>query len=106
MLNAVKIAAIFARESANIVKIKISKKNLTLSANAPQVGENSTSFDVEQEGEDVEVAFNYRFLLDFLNAIEDERIIFETNGALNPGVFKPEKDPGFLHVIMPVRVQV
>lgn len=105
LLNSVKIAAIFARESANIIKIKIAGKNLTLSANAPQVGENSAALDVESKGEEVEVAFNFRFLIDFLNVVEEERIIFETNGALSPGVFKAEKDQSFFHIIMPVRVQ-
>lgn len=104
-LNAVKMAAVFARESANIVKIKISNRNLVLSANAPQVGENKDSLDIEQEGEDLEIAFNYRFLLDFLLTVEEERIVLETTGSLNPGVFKPEKDTSLLHIIMPVRVQ-
>lgn len=104
-LNSVKMSAIFARESANIVKMKIEGKALILSSNAPSVGENVSSLEIEHEGEDIEVAFNYRFLLDFLNAIEEERVIFETNGSLNPGVFKGEKDKTFLHIIMPVRVQ-
>lgn len=105
LLNAVKISAVFARESANIIKLNIEGKTLTISANAPSVGENSNTLEVETEGENIEVAFNYRFLLDFLMTIDSERIIFETNGALNPGVFKSEKDNNFLHIIMPVRVQ-
>lgn len=105
LLNSVKMAAIFARESANIVKFSIKNKTLTLSANAPQVGENKAVLEIEKEGEDIEVAFNYRFLLEFLNIVTEERIVFETNGSLNPGVFKLEKDPSLLHIIMPVRVQ-
>lgn len=104
-LNAIKLTGIYARESANIVKIKIKEKSLTLSANAPQVGENEISLDIEREGEQIEVAFNYRFLLDLLSVIEDERIVFETAGPLNPGTFKIEKDPSFIHIIMPVRTQ-
>ncbi len=104
LINSVKLAAVFARESANIIKFKIKAKELTLSANAPSVGENSTSLEIDCQGDDLEIAFNYRFLLDFLQVCEGERVVFETNGALNPGVFKTEK-PGFIHIIMPVRIQ-
>lgn len=105
LLNSVKMSAVFARESANIVKLSIKNKTLTLSANAPSVGENAANLEIEHEGDDVDVAFNYRFLLEFLNVTSEERVVFETSGALNPGVFKPEKDTSFLHIIMPVRVQ-
>lgn len=105
LLNAVKMTAVYARESANIIKINIKGKQMMLSANAPQVGQNQVSIDIEQQGEDTEIAFNYRFLLDFLSIIEQERVVFETSGALNPGVFKLEKSVDFFHIIMPVRVQ-
>ena len=105
LLNSVKIASIFARESANIVKIKSEKTTIVVSANAPSVGENTQSLDVEIEGEGTEIAFNYRFLLDMLSVINTERVVLETTGTLDPGVFKPEGEEGFLHVIMPVRVR-
>lgn len=105
LLNSVKLASVFARESSNIVKIKTDDKKAQLSANAPQVGENSASLEIEKEGEEIEVAFNYRFLSEYLNIVQGERVVFETNGALNPGVFKIEKEDRFLHIIMPVRVQ-
>ncbi len=105
MLNSVKTSAVFARESAGIIRVKIEGKTITFSANAPSVGENSSTFNIDKEGDDVEVAFNYKFLVDFLSSVDEERIIFETNGSLNPGVFKLEKDKNYLHIIMPVRVQ-
>ncbi|MGB9911486.1 MAG: DNA polymerase III subunit beta [Microgenomates group bacterium] len=104
-LRAVRSAAIFARESANVVKLKIKKGELKISANAPQVGENLVNLEVSQEGEDNNIAFNVRYLLDFLNSTSAKKIVFETSGALNPGVFKPEDDSSYLHLIMPVRVQ-
>ena len=61
------------------------------------------------------IAFNSRYLLDFLNAVkfdlgadskEKEKIVqLEISGALKPGLFKIKGDKEFLHVIMPVRLQ-
>ncbi|PJE67446.1 DNA polymerase III subunit beta [Candidatus Shapirobacteria bacterium CG10_big_fil_rev_8_21_14_0_10_40_9] len=104
-LRAVKIASIFAREQANIVKIKIEGGKMIISAESPQVGANQGEIEAKTEGEKLEIAFNFRFLLDFLNSPIGEEIIFEANGPLSPGVFKVKGDDSFLHLIMPVRIQ-
>lgn len=103
--RAVKTAAIFAREQANIVKIKLDEGKMTISAETPQVGSNESEMMAKTEGEDLEIAFNCRFLLDFLNSTKGEEILFEGNGPLSPGVFKIKGDDSFLHLIMPVRLQ-
>jgi len=103
--RAVKTASIFARDSANIVKVKFNDGKAVISANSPQVGENSSEVGVKIEGEGGEIAFNFRFLLDFLSAIQSPEITFEMTGSLNPGVFKVKGDTSFLHIVMPVRLQ-
>jgi len=103
--KAIKIASIFARDSANIVKLNFKDGKVVISANSPQVGENTSEIEAKIEGEGGEIAFNYRFLMDYLGAVSSPEINFEMNGPLNPGVFKIEKDPTFLHVVMPVRIQ-
>lgn len=106
--KAVKLAAIFARDSANIVKLKIKNKKLVISANAPQTGENETEMEIEIEkggGEEFSIAFNYRYLLDFLNNTDSPEFTGEFNDSLSSGVFRLPSDPHFLHLIMPVRVQ-
>lgn len=104
-LRAVKIGAIFARESANIIKLETSKKGLRVSANAPQLGDNVSEIEAKTEGEGGKIAFNSKYLLDFVNSVEEETINLETSGPLNPGVFTAGDDSSYLHIIMPVRVQ-
>ncbi len=103
--QALKIASVFARESANIIKLKIEKSKCKISANAPQVGQNETELDVQFKGEELEIAFNYRFVQDFLNSIEEDQIVMKFNGPLSPVIFQPVKDDSYLHIIMPVRLQ-
>ncbi len=106
LLQSVKIASLFARGASNIIKLQIKKDGVWLSANTPQVGEDQDFVDAKVEGEDSDIAFNYRFLLDLLNNFSDKQIVFESSGPLNPGVFKPaSSDSSFLHIIMPVRLQ-
>lgn len=103
--RAVKVVSIFARDSANIVKLKITDNLMEMSANSPQVGENKNSFEIQSEGEGGEIAFNYRFLQGFLNAVPEGEVTIEMTGSLNSGVFRHVGDESFLHVIMPVRLQ-
>jgi len=103
--NAVHLASIFARESANIVKMEVGDGEIKISANSPQVGENQSSMEADIKGKPQKIAFNFRFLLDFLQAINKKQILIELNGSLNPVVFKIPNDKSFLHIIMPVRLQ-
>ena len=60
--------------------------------------------EAKVDGEGGDIAFNSRFLLEFLNGFAGEELLFEMTGSLNSGVFKPVKDDSYLHIIMPVRV--
>ncbi len=105
LLHIIRTSAIFARESANIVKLDFSDDKITASANAPGLGENQNSLEAKIEGEGQKSAFNFRFLLDLLQNIEAEELKIELNGSLKPAAFKIPEEKSFLHIIMPVRIQ-
>jgi DNA polymerase-3 subunit beta len=105
MWEAAKRCSVFARETANVIRLSIGKDKIKLSANTPSVGENSAEVDAKVQGEENEIAFNARYLLDLFSNIEAEVMVFEMSGPLSPGVFKIKGDNSFLHLIMPIRVQ-
>ena len=105
LLQAVRTASIFAREAANIIKFGVKNNKLEISSNSPQLGENKITLEVKTEGNGGEIAFNARYLMDFLNSIKSDLINFQMNDALSPGVFSPADDKSFLHIIMPIRLQ-
>jgi len=103
--RAIKSAYVFARQTVGIVKLAIKKDKIIVSANAPSVGKNTIEVEAKTTGEENEIAFNARYLLDFLSNASSETISFEMTGPLNPGVFKELEDPYYMHLIMPIRVQ-
>ena len=104
LIEAVKRASLFARDSANVVKLLIEGSNVTVTAQSDQMGGSQSVIDAEVTGEDVKIAFNARYLLEYLASVKEDKVMMETEGELKPAVFKlPEA--GFLHVIMPVRTQ-
>lgn len=105
LLRAMKLAAVFARESANIVKFNaLSSGSLMVSANAAAVGENEVEVDAEVSGPGGQIAFNYRYILDLLNVVSSKEISFEMNEPLDAGLWTV-KSTNFVHVIMPVRLE-
>jgi DNA polymerase-3 subunit beta len=104
LLKAVKTCSIFARETANIIKLSLNTDKIIVSAKTPSLGENVVEVEAKLIGEENEIAFNAKYLLDALSNINDEELNFEMTGPLNAGVFKIANDPTFLHLIMPIRL--
>ena len=103
--QAIKIASVFAKESANVVKFNIKSSSIDLTANAPQIGQNKVSVDARVQGDPLEIAFNYKFISDFLTVCKSEEISLELNETLTPASFHDQSDPSYTHIIMPVRLQ-
>lgn len=103
LIEAVRRASLFAADNANVVKFLIAEDGVTVTARSDQMGKSQTMLTAEVDGEGVTIAFNAKYLLDYLGSIDDERITMETEGMLKPVVFRqPASD--FVHVIMPVRI--
>jgi DNA polymerase-3 subunit beta len=107
LLRAVKLASIFAREAANVVKLKIMKESVKILAESGQSGSQETKVEARIEGGtgDFEISFNYRFLEDFLHSVSGDEVKMEFSTVTAAGIFTDPKDSSYLHLIMPVRVQ-
>jgi DNA polymerase-3 subunit beta len=109
LLRAVKLASVFARDSANVVKLTIKKASLEISAESQQAGQQKTQVDAKVEGDNFknsfEIAFNYRFLEDFLNSIKGDEVFLGFSSPDAPGIFRDSQDKDYIHLIMPVKTQ-
>lgn len=106
-LRAVKLSSVLARESANIVKLKLSKDSLSVSAESSTSGVGETSLPAKIEGEikDFEIAFNFRFLEEFVHSCNSTDVQMEFIDGDSAGVFRDSQDSDYLHLIMPVKIQ-
>lgn len=104
MLKAVKLAAIFAKNEANIITIKLSKAGIGLEAASKQLGSQQNIVEGQVEGEDLSVAFNAKFLVDAISNAPSSQLVIEFSGALTPALVKPMGVDGLEYVIMPVKI--
>jgi DNA polymerase-3 subunit beta len=111
-LQETRIAAIFARDGAGIVRLQMEPGEgegavgkLTISARAEEIGDHRGDMDVKLEGEASKIAFNSRYLQDVLSVLESQQVVLETTNPSSPGVIRPLGDERYVHVVMPMFVQ-
>jgi len=109
-LQEVKRAFLFARDSANIVRLRITPASemgsglMTVMGTSAERGDSVGELDAVVEGPGIEIAFNARYLIDVLSVINAPRVIMETTTASSPGVLRPDSNEDFVHVIMPMHI--
>jgi DNA polymerase-3 subunit beta len=99
-------ASIFARDSANIVKIELGGEagdGVAITAHAADVGDEADALEATLEGQSTSIAFNARYLVDVLTNLGAEEAALELSGPLAPGVIRGIGKDDYVHVIMPVR---
>lgn len=99
-----KRALIFSRES-NIVQLHFSSEEFKVTASSPGSGmfEGSVS-GASVSGEEGSIAFNAKYILDYLQNLKDESITVSLKGNQKAAVFKTESLPGYLYLVMPFRI--
>ena len=105
LLRGVKIASVFARDFSNIITLSFKRAGLEIRPKTDGSQENAAFSEALLEGEEQKIAFNFKFLLDFLNHVDGKKIIVEILRPDAPIVFRTDKYPQFIHIIMPVRIQ-
>ncbi len=67
------------------------------------LGKVSDSVEAKLEGEEMEIGFNNRYLLDALRNTGAEQVAFELTGPLSPAKILPLEGEDFLFLVLPVR---
>ncbi len=104
--KAVKRVAIVARENANRIVLETEGAQLAMSAESGTIGSARDEIEVAREGDDIQIAFNAKYLGDVLAAIETEGVVLELTEPLRPGILRPIGDNAadYLCVLMPMQV--
>ncbi len=108
-LNQIKANALFSGR-INKIKIKtdIKKSILLISSQDSETGEIESSLPCEIKGGDIETFFNFKFLIDGLSNIKEEKVIFELNGTElenkeGPSLLRASQDESYSYILMPLK---
>ncbi|RLC66347.1 MAG: DNA polymerase III subunit beta, partial [Chloroflexi bacterium] len=109
-LKACKTALIFAREAAHIARVhvkpatELAPGHILVSATSAETGDDVSELDASIEGEEIEIAFNVKYLIDVLSVVGTPQVALDTTTNSSPGVVRPIGDIDFTHVIMPMHL--
>ena len=106
--KAIKLSSVFARDSGNIIKIKIEDSIMVISAESSSSGSQETELETRNEETSknkIEIMFNFRFIEEAIKSIEDDEVQIKITGPNTAAIFLDPKSSNFLHLIMPIKSQ-
>ncbi len=109
LIGCLKRSAIYANRSTNQVRFRITGNELRITAEDLDFSnEASERLFCDHDGEDIEIGFNARFLIEILNNLPSEKIVLQLSQPNRAGLIVPEEngqDEDLIMLIMPIMLQ-
>ncbi|MEA4921974.1 MAG: DNA polymerase III subunit beta [Eubacteriaceae bacterium] len=104
LLASIERASLLAKEGKNnLIKFELEENLLSISSTSEE-GKVKEEIMMDKEGEDLEIGFNSKYVMDALKVIEDENIVMEFNTSTTPCILKPLEGNSYEYLILPVRI--
>ena len=104
LLESIERASLLSREGKNNLIKMIIKNDLMTITSRSEEGNVKEEIIVEKTGNDLEIGFNSKFVLDVLKVIDDEQISLNFKTGVSPCVVKPVDGDQYEYLILPVRI--
>ncbi len=104
LLSAVDRVSTIANEKSPVIKFKLLKNIINLNTIN---NENSTATEdlkINYEGDDFEIGFNSKYIMDIVNNLEDEKITLKFKDGTSPITAQEKSNSNLVYVLMPMRV--
>jgi DNA polymerase-3 subunit beta len=107
LVSALERVAVLADQHNNVVKISSDPAagQLSISADAQDVGSGSEAIGAQINGEAIQIAFNVRYVLEGLKAMNAEQVQLQCNAPTTPVVLSAQDDSAFTYLVMPVQIR-
>lgn len=102
--KALRRVSIMSKERSSAIKADFDTSALVVSASNPDIGEAKDEIAVSYTGDAMSLAFNARYLLDALGAMQSGTVIMKLNEPLSPVLMNEEGTEDYKCVVMPMRL--
>lgn len=93
---------IISERLRNPLRIRFKENGIDVRCETP-IGKVSDYIDANIEGEEIEIGFNYRYLLDAFRFSGSDQVVMELSGPLSPVKILPVEGDEFIFMVLPVR---
>ena len=103
--DSIKTSAIFTSKIME-VSLRLKNKQLEIKSGNQDIGEykNTISINTSNPDSEIKVSFNYKYLLDGLNSLDEDEIFFGCNSENSPSLFHNKSDQYFIYILMPIKL--
>lgn len=103
LLSSLRVSNIFSDKFNQItLNINPKKKIFEIESRNSDIGENKSLVEGALSGEDVSANFNYKYVLDCFQSIDNDSLSLELSGNNKAMIIKGIGDPSFLYLVMPM----
>jgi len=103
LADALERASLIVKGESNIVKIILQKEKMIITSNTPEIGRSQEEIACFLEGEELQIAFNFKYFLDVLKILDSEEVTIDFTGSLSPSIIRAVEMNNYTYIIMPVR---
>jgi len=105
LVPAVKSVALFCKQGINDIRLSFDSKNqkIIIATASSHTGTSIAKVDAKISGEDNDIVFNYRYLLDGLAQLGSSEVNVKINNNSSPGLLQPVSDDKYIYLVMPIR---
>lgn len=86
----------------NTIKLLLTKKELMISSNSPEIGRVEEKMKVKSSDE-IEISFSSKFMLDAIKSFNKDKIILCMNNDSSPIVIKNSEDNSLIQLVLPIK---
>jgi DNA polymerase III subunit beta len=107
LISGLERIGVLAAQKNNVVKLVLDSKlqQLHLSAEAPQLGSGQESLPAQISGDDLEIAFNVKYMVDGLKSMSGSEVQLQLKSATDPAVLSPLAGTKLTYLIMPIQIR-
>ena len=104
LLSAVDRVSTIANEKSPVIKFKLLQNILNLNTINNESSTASEDLSINYEGDEIEIGFNSRYIMDIVNNLEDSEIAINLKDNTSPIIAKENSNANLVYVLMPMRV--
>ncbi len=87
-----------------MIRLKLEDGKVRITSQTPEVGSVQEEVIAETTGENLDIAFSARYLIEALRTIDTERFMLEISGPASPARLRPVGNEDAYHIILPIRL--
>ena len=104
LMNSMKRMNLFTEDRFNVVNIKTEQNKMTLFSQSADIGNAMDEIPITYSGDELSLYFNGKYFIETLQVLSSDKVNLYISSEKSPCFIKSDDDPGFVSVIMPMKI--